>query len=258
MAQDKALSLNNGLPAIKNWIKEKFVVKVEGKQLSTNDYTTEEKNKLAGLNGGEVNVQADWEVVDAQSDAFIKNKPTSMPADGGNAATVGGCTVGVNVPAGAKFTDTTYDAFIGATASAAGGKGLVPSPAVGGQAKFLKGDGTWQTPPNTTYEPVTQVANGLMIGADKKKLDGFQDAGEYALKTELASVYRYQHSVATEAELPTTGLIAGYVYSIEAKSSYGPAGTNVAWTKDGEWDNLGGNFVIDYATASEVLAVLNA
>lgn len=38
----------------------------------------------------------------------ISNFPTSMPANGGNAATVGGHTVGVNVPSNAKFTDTTY------------------------------------------------------------------------------------------------------------------------------------------------------
>ncbi len=38
----------------------------------------------------------------------ITDFPTSMPANGGNAATVGGHTVGVNVPSDAKFTDTTY------------------------------------------------------------------------------------------------------------------------------------------------------
>lgn len=38
----------------------------------------------------------------------LSNKPTSLPANGGNASTVGGFTVGVNVPANAKFTDTTY------------------------------------------------------------------------------------------------------------------------------------------------------
>ena len=41
----------------------------------------------------------------------LSNKPTiptSLPANGGNAATVGGFTVGTNVPAGAVFTDTVY------------------------------------------------------------------------------------------------------------------------------------------------------
>lgn len=55
----------------------------------------------------------------------------------------------VNVP----WTDinTTYTNMGAASASAAGKAGLVPAPAAGAQAKYLRGDGTWQTPPNTTY-----------------------------------------------------------------------------------------------------------
>ena len=42
-----------------------------------NNYTTTEKNKLSGIaSGAEVNVQADWNVTDSASDAYIKNKPT--------------------------------------------------------------------------------------------------------------------------------------------------------------------------------------
>ena len=53
------------------------VDKVIGKQLSTEDYTTTEKNKLAGIaSGAEVNVQADWTQSDNLQDDFIKNKPT--------------------------------------------------------------------------------------------------------------------------------------------------------------------------------------
>lgn len=48
-----------------------------GKGLSTNDYTTAEKTKLAGIaSGAEANVQSDWSVTDTSSDAYIKNKPT--------------------------------------------------------------------------------------------------------------------------------------------------------------------------------------
>ncbi len=55
----------------------KKVDAVSGKGLSTNDYTTTDKNKLAGIaSGAEVNVQSDWNVTDSSSDAFIKNKPT--------------------------------------------------------------------------------------------------------------------------------------------------------------------------------------
>ena len=55
------------------------VDKVEGKGLSTNDYTNADKNKLSGIaEGAEVNVQADWNVSDSNSDAYIKNKPQAM------------------------------------------------------------------------------------------------------------------------------------------------------------------------------------
>ena len=39
----------------------------------------------------------------------------------------------------------------GASSSAAGKAGTVPAPAAGNQGKYLRGDGTWQTPPDTTY-----------------------------------------------------------------------------------------------------------
>lgn len=51
------------------------VDKVTGKELSTNDYTTLEKQKLAGIEAGaEVNVNADWNA--SSGDAQILNKPT--------------------------------------------------------------------------------------------------------------------------------------------------------------------------------------
>ena len=54
----------------------KKVDKVDGKGLSTNDYTTGEKNKLAGIAAGaEVNVQADWDQTDNTKNDYIKNKP---------------------------------------------------------------------------------------------------------------------------------------------------------------------------------------
>lgn len=63
------------------------VTTVPGKGLSTNDYINADMNKLAGIAAGaEVNVQADWNVTDTASDAFIKNKPSSLPANGGTAS----------------------------------------------------------------------------------------------------------------------------------------------------------------------------
>lgn len=57
------------------------VDKVTGKGLSTNDYTTTEKNKLAGIaTGAEVNVKSDWNAT--SGDAQILNKPTTLSGYG--------------------------------------------------------------------------------------------------------------------------------------------------------------------------------
>lgn len=51
------------------------VDKVAGKDLSTNDYTDEDKAKLNGIaEGAEVNVQADWSVNDETDPAYINNR----------------------------------------------------------------------------------------------------------------------------------------------------------------------------------------
>lgn len=53
------------------------VDKVTGKGLSTEDYTSAEKTKLAGIAiGAEVNVQANWNEADSTDDAYIQNKPS--------------------------------------------------------------------------------------------------------------------------------------------------------------------------------------
>lgn len=66
----------------------------------------------------------------------------------------------VNVPW--TDTNTTYEVMTGATASAAGQAGLVPAPAAGKQGQYLRGDGQWLTPPNTTYSQATADKLGLV------------------------------------------------------------------------------------------------
>lgn len=48
-----------------------------------------------------------------------------------------------------KDTNTTYGIMTGATASAAGTAGLAPAPAKGAATRYLRSDGSWQTPPDT-------------------------------------------------------------------------------------------------------------
>ena len=62
------------------------VDKETDKGLSTNDYTTAEKTKLAGIaEGAEVNVQSNWTQTTTTADDYIKNKPTLGTAAAKNA-----------------------------------------------------------------------------------------------------------------------------------------------------------------------------
>ena len=55
-------------------------------------------------------------------------------------------------------TNTTYSNMTAATADVAGKAGLVPAPAAGAQAKFLRGDGTWQVPTSTDSKVLQTVS----------------------------------------------------------------------------------------------------
>lgn len=84
---------DNGLLYLWQKIKTRFVEVESGKGLSTNDYTTTEKNKLAGIaEGAEVNVNADWNA--NSGDAQILNKPTIPTASTTNPSMDGTASYG--------------------------------------------------------------------------------------------------------------------------------------------------------------------
>lgn len=75
-------------------------------------------------------------------------------------------------------------------------------------------------------------AAGLMSAADKTKLDAFQAAANYALKSDITSVYKYKGSVENEAALPDSDQTVGDVYDVK------DTGMNYAWNGTA-WDPLG-------------------
>ena len=91
----------------------------------------------------------------------------------------------INSKLGGKAnTNHSHSAFGKATADAAGSAGYVPAPAKGQQGQYLRGDGTWATPTNTTYGDATTSAHGLMTAADKAKLNGIaSNANNYSHPT---------------------------------------------------------------------------
>lgn len=104
------------------------------------------------------------------------NKPTYTPTEVGVIGTVPtsgqvavfdgttgkikstGFTIASSVPSGAKFTDTTYSVFTGATTTAAGTTGLVPAPTTGQSTRYLCSNGEWSVPQGSIYNGSTTIS----------------------------------------------------------------------------------------------------
>lgn len=158
--------LKTALGKIKAWGEGKFVAQESGKGLSTNDYTTAEKTKLSGIaEGANKYVHPSYT---AQKSGLYKVTVDAAGHVSGATAVAKADITALGIPA----QDTTYSNMAAATASAAGKAGLVPALAAGKQASFLRGDGSWVVPENTTYADATTSTHGLMSAADKTKLNG--------------------------------------------------------------------------------------
>lgn len=95
----------NGLLYLWQKIVNKFVAKETGKGLSTNDFTTELKNKLDGIAAGaQVNVKPDWNASSGNA-AEILNKPT-IPSKTSDLQNDSGFITEAQVPEGAVASDT--------------------------------------------------------------------------------------------------------------------------------------------------------
>lgn len=180
----------------------------------------------------------------------VTGKPSTFTPPTSSATVLGGIKVGyttsgknykvqldssgnayVNVPW--TDTNTTYTNMGAASASASGKAGLVPAPAAGAQAKYLRGDGTWQTPPNTTYSNMGGATSsaagsaGLVPAPTAGKQTSFlRGDGTWVVPT---------NTTYAKANTTTLGLVMiGYTengknYPVELDSS-GKMYVNVPWT----------------------------
>lgn len=280
---DSALSSSSTNPVQNKVINTALGGKVDavsGKGLSTNDYTSTEKDKLAGIEAG-------------------ANKYTLPTA---SSSTLGGVKVGTNLSISSgvlSATDTTYSpattsadglmsssdktklngiatgankyVLPAATASSLGGIKVGENLSVSSDGTLSAVQGTYTLPiassstlggikvgtnlsinsstgvlsaTDTKYSKATSSADGLMAKEDKSKLDAFGAASTYALKTDIAGMYKFKGSVATYADLPS-GASVGDVYDVQSN------GQNYAWTGTA-WDSLGEVFSIETITNSEI------
>lgn len=103
---------------------------------------------------------------------------------------------------------------------------------------------------DTTYSNATTSKAGLMTAADKVKLNKFSDADDYALKTDISTMYKYKGSLDDMAALQAiSAKEVGDVYNVETD------GANYAWNGT-EWDSLGGIFEITNITQAQIDAIV--
>ena len=71
-----------------------------------------------------------------------------------------------------------------------GKSGLVPIPHAGNEQKYLRGDGTWQSPKETdNFNVATQEQDGLLSAEDKKKIDEIMEAGTNDIDNIIAGTF---------------------------------------------------------------------
>lgn len=128
-------------------------------------YAENGKNYPVELDGsGKMFVNVPWTDTNTTYSVVEANGTTGLVKNGSTVTSASGytaCPIVSGVPY-YKDTNTTYANMKAATASAAGAAGLVPAPAAGEQTSFLRGDGTWVVPTNTTYGLASTTANGLL------------------------------------------------------------------------------------------------
>lgn len=199
------------------------VDKVTGKGLSTNDYTTTEKNKLAGIDDNANNY--------------------TLPA--ATSTALGGVKTGSNI----NNSSGTISVNDGTTSA----KGVVQL------TDTIGSDSTKAATPTA----VKAVQDEVKTKADKSTtLSGYGITDAYT-KTEvdgkLSGALHYQGSKDNYSDLPTTGNVKGDVWNItNADASHGvKAGDNVAWNGT-DWDVLSGTVDLSaYMLTTDMVRVTN-
>lgn len=246
------------------------VDKADGKGLSTNDFTTTEKNKLAGIEAGAQKNTVTGVKGSAESE-FRTGQIEITPANVGlgNVQNVrqmrglasgttedhvvvfgvdgftpkdSGFTLGKSVPADAKFTDTTYDV---ATESKAG---LMSATDKKNLDEMVAGAGQIVVDSALSESSTNPVQNKVLTAEINKKMSTVEANETFAKKSDITAMYKFKGAVGTKNELPT-GATVGDVYNVTDTDK------NYAWTGT-EWDDLGGSFSVETITNGDIDGIL--
>lgn len=274
---------NSGVSHLWAKIKAAFVAKETGKGLSTNDFTTAEKDKLAGIESG-----ANKYTLPTAGQGTLGGVKTSSTVDSTTGLTPSPIIGGIVYY---KDTNTTYpvvssekdglmskedkqtldnlvatggevnqNAFsnvvVGSTTIAADTK--TDSLTIAGSGAItVTGDAANDKVTISTSAQANVIesvkVNGTALSVSSKAVNitvpttvaALTDAGNYALKSDLTNVYKYKGSVANTSALPKTDNTSGDVYNVE------DSGMNYAWNGE-TWDSLGEIVKIDSITNDEI------
>lgn len=189
------------------------VDKVTGKGLSTNDYTTAEKDKLNGIqDGAQINPKVHVDEHNREILGYLLDNDHGVLVMTHSDTSPEGGMIAVPLASAAQEAIQSLSAALAGKVDAENGKGL------------------------STNDYTT---------AEKNKLAAFGAASTYALKTDITNMYKYKGSVATVSALPSSGNTTGDVYNVEAN------GMNYAWNGT-EWDALGETFSISSISNSDI------
>ena len=196
------------------------VDKEAGKGLSSNDYTTAEKEKLAGIAAGaEVNVQSDWNAT--TGDAAILNKPTTLAGYGiTDAMTASEIESAINTAITSVFSYKGTKATVSALPSSGNTVGDVWHVTADG-GEYVWNGTTWQELgsaidlsgylQSVTVAGVTLTPSSSTITVNQIKTAlGLGDAAYKGVDTSIAAG-------SSSANVPTAAAVASYVASNSTK-----------------------------------------
>lgn len=209
-----------GLTAYNEKVKAELAKKVDvvpGKQLSTNDFTNDEKNKLETLENYVLPTASE----SAIGGVKVEGVNTTAPAKGKRALKVD--------QTGVEYVDWTE----------------APKASESEYGLLKLGNGL------KTGEDGTIEVDGENVVAGEVDWTDVKNAPDFALKSDITDVYKYKGSVATYDQLPqsgTEGLTSGDVYNVTATDM------NYAWTGTA-WDPLGSTFTITAISTEQIDAL---